>query len=211
MTNQLSDDIAEYKRTIDELTQKLEAAESHNKTVRVDTDDAVKTAVDKALIRQSKESKKHEREFTKLIKSLEKENKKLNEKYEQLQEYTDMLMKASEIEAEQNEADIDIDLPDEIRNKRIVFVRDKEHAGYIVMQQIADYFPNARFSNGVASEVSNKTTDMVILLTKYTCHGTYWSARDRSRAKKVPTLHCAWSRLANIKGTIKEYWDSKQN
>lgn len=210
MTNKdLSKKIDAQNQIIEELTHKLEESENQNKITNIDTSEAIDTAVNKALIKQSKENKKHEQKFNKAIKNLERNNKHLTEKYEQLQEYTDLLIKAAEIEATQTD-DITIDLPEEIRNKRIVFIRDQEHADYLIMQQLADYFPNARFSNGIASEASNKSTDMVILLTKYTCHGTYWSARDKSRSKKVPTLHCAWSRLENIKKTINDYWSNKE-
>lgn len=206
---ELNNKINEQDQVIEELTHKLEEAKNQNKIANIDTSEAIDTAVTKALIKQSKENKKHEQKFNKTIKNLERDNRRLSEKYEQLQEYTDLLIKAAEIEASQTD-DITIDLPEEIRNKRIVFIRDQEHADYLIMQQLADYFPNARFSNGIASEASNKSTDMVILLTKYTCHGTYWSARDKSRSKKVPTLHCAWSRLENIKKTINDYWSNKE-
>jgi actin-related protein len=135
-------------------------------------------------INENREKDKRESEAQKELRKLQAKFEKLSARYESLLNYT------TQLEAPDDDAvDEGVPLDEELLKKqRIVFVRDKKHEGYVIMQKLADYFPNARFTNCIASEINAKTTDLIVQMIPYVCHGTYWGAESVAERKNVPML-----------------------
>ena len=149
---------------------------------------------DKALKAQEQEN----RELAKKLSAIEekvtaesdaqRELRRIKGEYEKLQEkYDSLLYFAEQLEAPEDEAEADNFVPDEsFKRKRIVFVRDKKHEGYVIMQKLAEYFPNAKFTNCIASDINAQTTDLIVQMIPYVSHGTYWNAESIARRKEIP-------------------------
>ncbi|MEE5994701.1 MAG: hypothetical protein V3G42_15980 [Oscillospiraceae bacterium] len=144
-------------------------------------------------------------------KQLQRELREEKEKYEKLyQKYQSALEYArqlSEIEKEESAEPENISvLTDntELQTKRIVFVRDKRNENYVMMKRLAEYFPNAKFTNCIASDINTQTTDMIVVLTAYVCHGTYWNADSIARRNGIPILPVANSNVGMIINRIND-------
>lgn len=91
-----------------------------------------------------------------------------------------------------------------IRDKRIVFVRDYEYDGLSLCRQIEKAFPNSRITDSISNEVNSNSTDLVVLLTRYEKHGSYWGARDKAKQQDVPVIHCHATNIDVISQLIYE-------
>lgn len=92
-------------------------------------------------------------------------------------------------------------------DKRIVFVRDKQAAGFTMMQQLAQCYPNAKFTNSIASDINSQTTDLIVALVAYTCHGTYWRAESIAKRGNVPLLCEKHKNINRINAAINEKFE----
>lgn len=128
------------------------------------------------------------RERDSLAKELKKERDRVNrltrerEQLETLNEqYAELLRFAA-----QEEPDRELPQDIELQKRRIVFVRDKEHADYVMMKRLQAYFPNAGFTNCIASDINAHSTELIVVLIPYVSHATYWNAQSSSGG--VPIL-----------------------
>ena len=121
------------------------------------------------------------------LKMLENENQELREKTVSAEQYAEELHKALNEPESEAVPDITADLS-AVTNKRIVFVRDKETENYTFLKRLAETFPNARFTNCIASDINAKATDLIVVFTAYVCHGTFWNAMNISRRKNIPAI-----------------------
>ena len=152
------------------------------------------------------------KELNDSLRNLEKQEEKyqkLLDKYEVLTEYIEQLEETVRVEDNPEDADDSnisfADFPVDMFTKRIVFVREKQFDHYIIMKRLQSYFPNANFTNGISSEINMKSTDMVVLLTRYVKHGTYWGARDSSKKAGVPYVHCECTNIPLVLKTIADF------
>lgn len=143
------------------------------------------------------------KKLRKELKDAAAENQKLSEKYQSLLEYAEKLSEDVSEEPEEEEM-----VSPEIFTKRVVFVRDKENEGYVMMRKLEEMFPNAKFTNGIASDINAKTTDIIVALISYTCHGTYWGASGIAKKNGIPFLAIKNKNVnviaAGIQKTLKE-------
>lgn len=121
------------------------------------------------------------------FKAMEQENQQLKDKLASAEQYADELQKALNEPDAEPDTDTTIDLS-EYSGKRIVFVRDKENENYVFLKRLAETFPNARFTNCIASEINARTTDLIVVFTSYVCHGTFWNAMSIAKRKNIPVL-----------------------
>lgn len=136
-------------------------------------------------------------ELQKELKKIKEEYNKLNEKYDSLLQFTEQLEAPVEEDEPQEDAAA-MPLDETIRSKRIVFIRDKKYDNCFIMRKLYEYFYNAKFTNGIASEINANATDLIVVLTQYVCHGTYWGAKSISERKNIPMLNCRKVNLNTI-------------
>ncbi len=152
------------------------------------------------------------KEISDYIKKLEKQEEKyqkLLNKYDVLTEYIEQLENMVKVEDNPEDADDSgisfADFPADMFTKKIVFVREKQFSHYIIMRKLQSYFPNSNFTNGVSGDIDMKSTDVVILMTRYVKHGTYWGARDASKRAGVPYVHCEYTNIPLVLKTIADF------
>ena len=126
---------------------------------------------------------------------------KLVEKYQSLEEYVSLIEDAVDEEF----ADEEIWVDEKVFQKKIIFIRESKYSNYAMMSKLLELFPNARFANSITADIDKQTADVVVLLTRYTKHGTYWGARDTSKRAGIPCIHCDNSNYNAIVKTIAEY------
>lgn len=171
---------------INKLTNELERQKTETENIK------------KALKEKEKEINGLNAEYKKKYETLNNTFLDLFNKHTELSEYVSMLEEETDEETEDNE---DITIPENIINKRFVFVNEKGKEGYIFNRKLKEIFPNSDVRYGVC-DINAETTDAVILLTKYLKHGTYWSMRDKYRDKGIPVLHCNKSSISGIIDTV---------
>lgn len=155
-----------------------------------------------------KEVVKLQRELAKL----RKQKDELQGKYDSAVKYADMLVDAADEslkvqEPAQVNSEDAIDtgqLAASLSDKRIVFVRDKRQQDYVLMNKLAELFPNARFTNCIASDINAKATDLIVCLTLYVHHSTYYKADSIARQKNIPMLN---TKNANVGIITKQIWE----
>ena len=163
-----------------------------------------------------KELQATENNSKKAIEESEKAKKKyddLKKEYDRLVEYVAMLEQQEaedlqgENDTEQEEESLQEALlsDDEVRSKRVLFVREPKFSKYTMMNQLAEYFPNAKFTN--SSITDKERPDVVVLLTRYVKHPTYFAARDSAKVKNIPIIQC---NCTNINKIIREIKNGEQ-
>ena len=132
------------------------------------------------------------------------EYEELEKKYGLLQEFADGLQDSIKEDAEQAE-DNGGSVPfgelmqdDVLRNLRIVFVRDKETKDYVMMRRLSEVFPRAKFTNGVSSDINVRTTDLIVPLTAYTKHWSYWIGTGVAKKQSVPYMPIKYANVERI-------------
>ena len=202
--------IAEFKKQV-ECTQEsyvnqINELNAQNKACRqqlANVETAYKEIEKKLFTANENAVKPLRKEISDCNKKIEQQTKKyksLLAKYEALTEYAEQFEMA---EDDTLSVDISVDdIPAEVFAKKIVFIREKQYSNYTMMRKLNQYFPNANFTNGVSGDIDMDTTDMVVLLTRYTKHGTYWGARDASRRAGLTCIHCAYTNISSIIKTI---------
>ena len=125
---------------------------------------------------------------------LRAEKEELEEKYRSAQEFADCL---SLEDTDEGQA-VDTVSIEAVSNMRIVFIRDNDATGYTMMNDLADKFPNARFTNHVASDINAKTTDLVVLLTRYIKHATYYGVKGFCKAQELACIHSNYTNVDKI-------------
>ena len=170
----------------------------------------------KSLKAEVKELQATENNSKKAIEESEKAKKKyddLKKEYDRLVEYVAMLEQQEaedlqgENDTEQEEESLQEALlsDDEVRSKRVLFVREPKFSKYTMMNQLAEYFPNAKFTN--SSITDKERPDVVVLLTRYVKHPTYFAARDSAKVKNIPIIQC---NCTNINKIIREIKNGEQ-
>ena len=137
----------------------------------------------------------------------------LQEKYDSLLDYINIIesqepdepLTEEEIRKEEDEFEKNLESDDEIRSKRVVFVRDARFSKYTMMGQLSEYFVNSRFTDTSISD--KEKIDVVVLLTRYTKHPTYFAARNSARSKGIPYIQC---NCTNVNKIIREVKSGEQ-
>ena len=57
-----------------------------------------------------------------------------------------------------------------------------------MMQKLQERFPNAKFTNTIASDIHVNSTDVIVALTAYTCHSIYYTAAGIAKKHNIPFL-----------------------
>lgn len=188
----LANEAASYKARYEEL-------KAANDKLVAETDKRVFTEVKSAINKQMSDNYQLKKE----LKSSREEIEKLKKAVEE---------KASEAttteEKEVENTDFNLSSYLKIKDLKIVFVRNKKYDGLSLCREISKLYPNAKFTDNIASDIDPKTTDIVILMTRYLEHGSYWGARNNAKAKNVPVMHCHSTNLNVISKTILEGIDN---
>ena len=124
----------------------------------------------------------------KKLKEEKAENAELQQKLASMQEYIELLSVKEEPETIPEAAEDDAML---FTDKHIVFIRDKKNKDYILMKRLAERFPNANFTNAIASDIDIKTTDLIVQLTQYQGHSAYWKAAGVAKRNNIPVIAIA--------------------
>ena len=156
-------------------------------------------------------------EIAKLNKKLaaeQEESERLRKQNSDLAEYIEILESSqSDAGSEPTEDLASVsaeDIRTDIRDKRILFARNKETECYPIMRRLQELFPKSSFKHKVTPE-DCASADMVVALTKYTKHPLYWSARDNARAIGIKFVHCDKSGITSIVATLNSYMDQLSN
>lgn len=121
----------------------------------------------------------------KKLKEEKAENAKLQQKLASMQEYIEFLSAKEEPETATEATEDDATL---FADKHIVFIRDKKNKDYILMKRLAERFPNANFTNAIASDIDIKATDLIVQLIQYQGHSAYWKATGVAKRNGIPIL-----------------------
>ena len=121
----------------------------------------------------------------KKLKEEKAENAELQQKLASMQEYIELLSVKEEPETVPEAAEDDATL---FADKHIVFIRDKKNKDYILMKRLAERFPNANFTNAIASDIDIKATDLIVQLIQYQGHSAYWKAAGVAKRNNIPVI-----------------------
>ena len=141
--------------------------------------------------------------------ALQSENKKLRKELDILREkYTNVLKDVAESDEQeetlQSSGQQELFTDEDVKNMRIVFVRDISYSHNTYFNGLLKEFPNSKVIDTNAASINATATDVVVLMTRYVCHGSYWGTRDECREKGIPVIHCKYTNVDIIKQTIKE-------
>lgn len=89
-----------------------------------------------------------------------------------------------------------------LKQKRIVFVRDKNKSSYKVFNKLKKEYPNSKVIDSSESSIDKNTTDIVVIMTQYVCHNSYWYAKGSAKNKDIPVIHCRCINPDRILDTI---------
>ncbi len=188
----------------DEMCQQQAAISAKGKEVR-----ELKQA-NAELQRQLDTTASDIQERAKLQKKLKEEqerNRQLQEKVDSMQEYISLLTVKEDPETAPELPESD---PSMYADRRIVFVRDKKNENYILMKRLAERFPNAKFTNVIASDIDIKTTDLVVQLIQYQGHSTYWKASGIAKRNNIPILVSTYANFDAITKQICNAFSEKE-
>lgn len=157
----------------------------------------IENAVEKAVKKQTKAVSDELYTVRKQLAQKEKEYDALNDKYNKFKQEQKLEREYEEL-ITQNSEDLSEENIREIKQRKIVFVRDKENDSYKVFQKLRKEYPNCKIIDSNASTIDENATDMVVVMTQYVAHGSYWDARDTSKSKTIPVIHCRYLNLNRI-------------
>lgn len=200
-----NEDVSDAAKELEQKQKQIETALSEDKAKckQLEAENASLKVKYNSACSAFEKVKRLQRELT----EEKKKNAELKAKYKSVVEYADSLsLEENETEAE-NEETTDLE---KIRYKRIVFVRDKKHEGYVLFDKLAEIFPNAKFTNGIASDIDAQTTDLIVALTRYECHGTYWGAESYAKGKGIPFYKAGSANVDNIIKVVAEAFKKKE-
>ena len=160
-------------------------------------EDRISMAVDKAVKKQQKAVSDEIYSLKKQISNKTKEYDALNEKYQRLKD-EQHIRDEYEATISENSESLNEEEINEIKSRRIVFVRDKEKDSYKVFQKLKEEYPNSKIIDSNSSTIDENATDMVVVMTQYVAHGSYWDARGTAKNKTIPVLHCPYLNLERI-------------
>jgi len=89
-----------------------------------------------------------------------------------------------------------------LKQKRIVFVRDKNKSSYKVFNKLKKEYPNSKVIDSSESSIDKNATDIVVIMTQYVCHNSYWYAKGSAKNKDIPVIHCRCINPDRILDTI---------
>lgn len=198
--------IKEAQKALDEERKKhLQTQEKYEKlrdstAEAITTDDVKKMKAEIDALRASKQS------LASANTKLTSEIQRMKDEYQSLSDYVNILT-SQEDEVEPSDAPAE---SSDLWYKRIVFVRDKKDEGYLLMQKLSEMFPNAKFTNGIASDIDVNCTDAIVALIAYTCHGTYWGACGIAKKNDIPFVAIKNKNVDIIAARIQKELDNKR-
>lgn len=188
-----SEVIDKCQKALDEANNSTKKLETENKALQDKVAQLEKVNRDLA-----KEDKNTIYELNKEIKSLKKQLEEANAKYDESNEYFSLVEQALNEPQEDDDADVEIDT-----TKRYIFVSSKSRDGYALNNNLLKEFPNSEIKYGTFNVQAN-STDLVVVLTSYVKHCTYYGIKEQCRSKGVPMIHCYKRSVNSIKRTIAE-------
>lgn len=186
--NEYEDEIVELNQTIKKINDVAQA-----QTEQLKKRDEIITQLNRQLCEANNATATKEDNTALLSQKLKKKDaelEQLREKYNELQAYADSLQQLLEDEptCEETPEQTADELAKNLQDKRIVFVRDKKNEKYDIMAKLAELFPNAKFTNCIASDINARATDLIFTFTPYVCHSTYWNACSIAKRKNIPLI-----------------------
>lgn len=185
--------IDKYQKALDEINDSTKTLETKNKVLQ----DKV-AQLEKLHRDQAKEDKNTIYELNKEIKSLKKQLEEANAKYDESNEYFSLIEQSLNEPQEEDDADVEIDT-----TKRYIFVSSKSRDGYALNNNLLKEFPNSEIKYGTFNVQAN-STDLVVVLTSYVKHCTYYGIKEQCKNKGIPMIHCYKRSVNSIKHTIAE-------
>ena len=143
-----------------------------------------------------------EKNFLSKMANLNKENKKLKNQLEQLKaKYEDLDIYHKNVIDNAFIDMTDEEIPEIDTTKNYVFVSGKETEHMGVIRDIIVEFPNStvKYSN---FKVLANSTDLVVFLTSFMDHSTYYDIKNQCIAKDIPYVHCHTRNIKDIKRAI---------
>ena len=193
--NQIKDQLNE---NTEKIKQEYEIYKESNKSAISETSFA---KLQNQINAEKLSKKSLEKSMLSQITDLNKQNKELQEKINQLeQQYQDAL---NYIDTYIEKDDINIDTKD-IQldpSKRYIFVTSKGHENDYIFKNIKQELPNASFYFDNFN-VNVNSTDLVIFLTFWLKHSVYYTIKNQCKAKNIPFVHCSKHDLLDIKQNI---------
>ncbi len=93
----------------------------------------------------------------------------------------------------------------QMTEKRILFVRKSQASGHRIMSEIQKRLPHAKFTSFVSSKNDVQSYDLVVLMTRYLPHSTYYKARDLTKMTDgVKVIHCDSVSMKGIIDTLRK-------
>ena len=188
-----SEAINKCQKALDEANNSIKKFETENKALQ----DKV-AQLEKINRDQAKEDKNTIYELNKEIKSLKKQLEEANAKYDESNEYFSLVEQSLNESQEDDDADVEIDT-----TKRYIFVSSKSRDGYALNNNLLKEFPNSEIKYGTFNVQAN-STDLVVVLTSYVKHCTYYGIKEQCKNKGIPMIHCYKRSVNSIKRTIAE-------
>lgn len=186
--------IDKYQKALEEINDSTKKLETKNKVLQ----DKV-AQLEKLHRDQTKEDKNTIYELNKEIKSLKKQLEEANAKYDESNEYFSLVEQSlNESQEEDDNVDVEIDT-----TKRYIFVSSKSRDGYALNNNLLKEFPNSEIKYGTFNVQAN-STDLVVVLTSYVKHCTYYGIKEQCKNKGIPMIHCYKRSVNSIKRTIAE-------
>lgn len=89
-----------------------------------------------------------------------------------------------------------------LKQKRIVFVRDRNKDSYKIFNKLKKEYPNSKVIDSSESSIDKNATDIVVIMTQYVCHNSYWYAKGSAKNKDIPIIHCRYINTDRVLDTI---------
>lgn len=146
---------------------------------------------------QATESAKKNKELQHKLSEKNREYEKLKAKYDAAIEQNEAIAKAAEEDQSEVPVNSSVDL-DKIKDKRIVFIRDKMNENFVLFKRLSKMFPNARFTDSISTDIDVHATDLIVCMTAYICHSAYYKAFSVAKGGNVPVTRIANSNVDMI-------------
>lgn len=89
------------------------------------------------------------------------------------------------------------------KERNYCFVMDTDDLP-IYQQKLLEEFPNAKFAKGQSGipKLNKNTIDLIIILTQFIRHSTYYGIKDEARKKNIPYIQINTKSIESIKNKI---------
>ena len=199
LNEELSEYKADNKKKIDEYSEQLKRRDEEIKELKEKYELALsKQAKQIRLLEYSDEQT--EKELADLLQIIEN-NKSLYEEIE--------LEREIELEESQKEPIKDFSKKNIDFNAKYLFSLDNSNA--YIENEILKIFPNATFVNLSKGYTlhSQRKVDLVVIMTKYIRHATYYKIKEFCKQNDVPYVHCGTTNINTIIQCISDCFDNK--